>query len=111
MLTIVTKTLVFSVYRNRYFSLTCRFSLFNTNMEAAPFSRVLLHPSIVHFFLKSAVASTYLCDLFLFPTPRDEGSLMDVRIGGLLALKLACQEALLLRLVQEDSWNPSVLIS
>lgn len=53
----------------------------------------------MHFFLMCAVKSTYLCELFLFPTPWDEGSLMDVRIWG-LALKLACQEALLLCAVQ-----------
>lgn len=65
----------------------------------------------LHFFPMCALGSTYLCELFLFPAPWDEGSLTDVRIWG-LALKLACQDALLLCAVQmEGSWNPSALIS
>lgn len=37
----------------------------------------------MHVLPTCAATSTYLCELFLFPAPGDEGSLMDVRIGGL----------------------------
>lgn len=56
------------------------------------------------FPIRHEIFLTYLGELF------GEGSPMDVRIWS-PALKLSCQEALLLRVVQEDSWNPSTLIS
>lgn len=56
------------------------------------------------FPIRHEVFLTYLGELL------GEGSAMDVRTWS-PALKLSCQEALLLRVVQEDSWNPSTLIS